>query len=284
MTRALAIMAFEALQRAVRLPFIGQDAGGHMNAVRTDVFTDPDTNVTLTICASPLKRRHVQPSPMLPLPGFGDLVDDEPSERILLHELLDFPIHIRWEAGSRLIEEHLVQPSWLESPYESRDLQEDLGKGRKTPYTACNVLLIRRDKGCEEILLSRRLRGSGYGEYTLPGGKQDPNESIEACIRRELVEELGIEYKSGYPISYRITQRAGFPRVKSVGVLATEWRGEPRRKELLAHSDWKWYRMTNLPSPLFFPSEMAIDDFLNKSFPELEWRTIEPEVPLPLWG
>jgi 8-oxo-dGTP diphosphatase len=42
------------------------------------------------------------------------------------------------------------------------------------------------------FLVTRRLQGvhlEGYWEF--PGGKCDPGESLDACLRRELLEELG---------------------------------------------------------------------------------------------
>jgi 8-oxo-dGTP diphosphatase len=48
------------------------------------------------------------------------------------------------------------------------------------------------------VLVTRRLEGShlsGYWEF--PGGKCDPDETHEACLARELREELGVEARIG---------------------------------------------------------------------------------------
>jgi A/G-specific adenine glycosylase len=45
-----------------------------------------------------------------------------------------------------------------------------------------------------EVLIDQRLEeGLLGGMWEFPGGKQEPGESIEACVARELMEELGIE-------------------------------------------------------------------------------------------
>lgn len=45
-----------------------------------------------------------------------------------------------------------------------------------------------------EILITRRPDHTVFGGYwELPGGKADPGEAIDACVRRELEEEVGVE-------------------------------------------------------------------------------------------
>ena len=48
-----------------------------------------------------------------------------------------------------------------------------------------------------KLLITKRPEGShlaGYWEF--PGGKQEPGESLEACLEREIREELGMEVKA----------------------------------------------------------------------------------------
>jgi 8-oxo-dGTP diphosphatase len=48
------------------------------------------------------------------------------------------------------------------------------------------------------LLVTRRLRGThleGYWEF--PGGKCDAGESLEACLARELREELAVDARIG---------------------------------------------------------------------------------------
>lgn len=285
MVRSLVVMAVDADRLGVPLPFVVDAKLTHLDTASQDVFDDPETRVTITICTHPVSRRHkTQRSALLPLPGFTDSPEVDSSEKTWLHQVLDFPIFAHWHIGIESATRYLVQPSWLNSPYEARDLGTYFGRGGKTAYTACNVLVLRHENGCDEVLLSRRLMGSGAGTYAVPGGKKLPNESFLACVKRELQEEVGIEYRAGRPISLRTTHVPGFPPVRSVGVVATEWRGKPWRREHLVHSPWKWYPVTKLPTPLFFPTQLAIDDFLSDSFVDLDWAIIEPDEPLLLWS
>ena len=52
-----------------------------------------------------------------------------------------------------------------------------------------------------QFFVTRRQAGAhleGYWEF--PGGKCDPGETLEACLRRELREELGVEATIGHKL------------------------------------------------------------------------------------
>ena len=64
------------------------------------------------------------------------------------------------------------------------------------PHKIIGVAVIKNDRG--EILIDRR-RPEGLlgGMWEFPGGKVEPGESIEACIEREITEELAIAIQVG---------------------------------------------------------------------------------------
>ena len=56
--------------------------------------------------------------------------------------------------------------------------------------------LIRDEAG--RYLITQRRRGSHLaGLWEFPGGKRHPEESLEACLRRELIEELSATFAVG---------------------------------------------------------------------------------------
>ncbi|MBE9167410.1 8-oxo-dGTP diphosphatase MutT [Pleurocapsales cyanobacterium LEGE 06147] len=64
------------------------------------------------------------------------------------------------------------------------------------PHKRIGVAVIRNKQG--EILIDRRLaKGEIAGLWEFPGGKIEPNETVEECIKREISEELAIEVEVG---------------------------------------------------------------------------------------
>jgi A/G-specific adenine glycosylase len=64
------------------------------------------------------------------------------------------------------------------------------------PHKHIGVAVIWNDQ--DEILIDRRKQeGLLGGLWEFPGGKIEPEETVEACIRREIQEELGIQVEVG---------------------------------------------------------------------------------------
>jgi ADP-ribose pyrophosphatase YjhB (NUDIX family) len=57
------------------------------------------------------------------------------------------------------------------------------------PQIGIGIVLLRGD----DVLLIRRGKPPGAGQWSLPGGKQELGETAEAAARRELFEETGLE-------------------------------------------------------------------------------------------
>jgi 8-oxo-dGTP diphosphatase len=202
-----------------------------------------------------------------------------------LLEELTFPIDV----STKLVNNHsiyfrLVPPPWFKKAKYKRLIQ----KPSKKPYDkACNILILREIGEEQEVLICRRKSiGYGHGEYALPGGKQKPGESMEECASRELLEETNLVLKKSRPISIFVKKNPDGSEsdILSVGVMAIDWSGEVNTNEPERHDGWEWYKISNLPSPLFPPTQIAISHFINNKFPNLNWDDIEKNIKqLPLF-
>lgn len=70
----------------------------------------------------------------------------------------------------------------------------------RLPHHDVAAGVIRDKKG--QILIAQRLpHGLLGGLWEFPGGKREPGESLEACLRREIMEELAVRVRVGQKIA-----------------------------------------------------------------------------------
>ena len=82
-----------------------------------------------------------------------------------------------------------------------------------------------------EFLLTSRPDGKVYpGYWEFPGGKLEAGETVEAALRRELNEELGIEIGAVQPWQVEIVDYA-HARVRLHFCKVFDWRGEFEMRE-----------------------------------------------------
>lgn len=103
-----------------------------------------------------------------------------------------------------------------------------MNTGKKPPIDVAVGILIRENG---DVLLGERPRGKPYaGYWEFPGGKVEPGESIEAALKREFMEELGIAILSAKPwcgVEY-IYPHA---HVRLHFFISRHWQGEPQSRE-----------------------------------------------------
>ncbi|MFC1952359.1 NAD(+) diphosphatase [Chloroflexota bacterium] len=102
----------------------------------------------------------------------------------------------------------------------------------------------------KEILLSHNVAFKG-NRHSLIAGFVEPGETLEECVRREILEEVNIHIKN---IQYFGSQPWPFPNSLMIGFTAEYESGEISvdRKEI---SEAGWYNVNNLPE---LPSKMSI--------------------------
>ena len=102
----------------------------------------------------------------------------------------------------------------------------------------------------------------GEGSWTMPGGKLHFKEELEECAKRELFEETGIEADKEKLKIISVTNDIVFDaHFVTIGFMCKEFKGEPKVMEPDEITQWKWFDLNNLPSPIFFPSEKILKKF-----------------------
>ena len=82
----------------------------------------------------------------------------------------------------------------------------------------------------KEILICQRHRSDPYGlQWEFPGGKVRVGEELQASLRRELEEELGIQAEVGEEV-YRLRHRYPDRYVEVVFFLVASYQGTPSNR------------------------------------------------------
>ncbi|MFZ5517775.1 MAG: NAD(+) diphosphatase [Candidatus Zhuqueibacterota bacterium] len=122
------------------------------------------------------------------------------------------------------------------------------------------AIIVAVSKG-DHILLARAVRFK-RPVFSVIAGFVEPGETLEACVQREIHEEVGIEVKN---IAYFSSQPWPFPNSLMVAFTAEYSAGEIRIDENeIAEADW--YSVDNLPTIPDPPSiaRKMIDSFIRK--------------------
>lgn len=130
-----------------------------------------------------------------------------------------------------------------------------------TPHYDVTCGLIRNEQG-ELLIAKRRDTDLLGGLWEFPGGKLEAGESLEACIARELQEELGILVEVG----------ALFVRVKhaythfKITLYAFECVFDPSGGEPVCHecAEWRWVKEIELGDYAFSKADRRIIEALEE--------------------
>ena len=106
---------------------------------------------------------------------------------------------------------------------------------------------------------------NGAGTWTMPGGKLEFGETFEEGAKREVLEETGITLNKMNVICVNqdIIETAHFI---TIGLFSDAFSGEPKVMEPDEITEWHWFDLDNLPSPLYFPSAKVLENYKRKKF------------------
>ena len=143
----------------------------------------------------------------------------------------------------------------------------------KKPGIGFGVMMLKESR----VLLGKRHEDpekasselSGEGTWTMPGGKLNFQESFEQGAAREVKEETGIELKNAKVICVNndMTENAHFI---TIGLLSVheegDFEGWVKVMEPDEITEWKWFKLDDLPDKIYFPSAKVLENYKEKKF------------------
>ena len=149
-------------------------------------------------------------------------------------------------------------------------MTEQIPEQKKKVGAGFGVMILNKEG---KVLLGKRhddpvkadsaLRGEGT--WTMPGGKLEWGETFEIGSAREVKEETGITIKNPKVISVHNSKNEHAHFV-TIGLLVSEFEGEPKVMEPDEIVKWQWFDLKELPAPMFFPSTKVVENYLAKQF------------------
>jgi mutator protein MutT len=113
-------------------------------------------------------------------------------------------------------------------------------------------------------LIARRKEGVHLGGFwEFPGGKREVGETLEECLRRELIEELNV--RIGVPVPFR-SIRHEYPE-RTVEIHFYRCSIEEGRPRPLDSDEVRWVSPQELSRYRFPPADLAIIDALQHDIP-----------------
>lgn len=114
------------------------------------------------------------------------------------------------------------------------------------------------------VLLGERIGSHGAHTWATPGGHLELGESIEECATRETFEETGLVVKSFEKLSFTndIFDKENKHYV-TLFVVSSCSTGEPQITEPEKCKQWKWFKLDELPDPLFLPLMNLLEEPLS---------------------
>lgn len=126
----------------------------------------------------------------------------------------------------------------------------------KPPIDVAVGILVRPNG---DVLLGQRPEGKPYaGYWEFPGGKVEPNEDILDALKREFVEELGVQINSAQAWC-GVEHVYEHAHVRLHFYISREWTGEPQSLEGQAFA-WQ--------------GAVAVEPLLPATIPLLEWLEV----------
>ncbi|KAL6080615.1 Enolase-phosphatase E1 [Balamuthia mandrillaris] len=121
----------------------------------------------------------------------------------------------------------------------------------KHPRCGVAVCIVHSVEGEEKVLVGLRKGSHGAGQWAFPGGALEYGEELEACARREVLEETGLHIKNIRFSTILNDTDYGLHFVCPVMQAEVDGDATPLVMEPQKCERWEWVSWDNLPTPCF---------------------------------
>jgi len=141
--------------------------------------------------------------------------------------------------------------------------------GDNMPKVGVGVIVIKIIDGKPHLMMHQRKKDHGNGNWGSGGGHLELGEPLMEGALRELQEEAGTQLKVRnvrHLGVYNFTEQQPEHYV-DISFVADWESGEPQTTEPEKSTDWQWFDLDDLPSPLFPPVRIYLEAYkTGKSF------------------
>ena len=100
--------------------------------------------------------------------------------------------------------------------------------------------------------------------WTLPGGKQEYDETVIDTAIREVKEETNLDIKN--PEVFSVSDDFQPDRhFVTIEMITEEFSGELKIMEPTKEDDWQWFDLNDLPDNIYSPSRVFIEKYKEKT-------------------
>jgi len=138
-----------------------------------------------------------------------------------------------------------------------QDVLPIVNKRLPIPHSHVTAGVIQDNLG-RVIVVRRPEHGLLGGLWKFPGGSQQPDETLETCLRRKVREEVGIRIQVGKSIA-SVNHAYTHFRITLHAFQCTHQAGKPRP---LGCTDWRWTRLRQLKDLAFSKADRKIMEVL----------------------
>ncbi len=117
-----------------------------------------------------------------------------------------------------------------------------------------------------KLLLGKRINAYKSGFYGMPGGRAKVGEKLLDAVKRELIEETGLQANSTELVGV-VRENQGSYSFVHFGFIIKEATGNLENKEPHKCEGWDWYSLDNLPKEILPGHKAIIEMYLDQSSP-----------------